>query len=122
MLTAGAAPSASWPLSPLASSLRSRRPAAAAPSDRSAYGRNARPASESRIPRPERMNRREPSSCSSPFNRAVSVGCVTKSASAARLTLRRCATSMNACSCSSLIDVFYSSNRNNLFEFITEVA
>src|SRR5438094_8428361 len=54
---------------------------------------NARPASVSRIPFRVRTNRRWPSSRSSEWSLAVSVGWVTKSASAARLTLPRRATS-----------------------------
>src|SRR5438132_4577277 len=53
----------------------------------------ARPASVSRIPFRVRTNRRWPSSRSSEWSLAVSVGWVTKSASAARLTLPSRATS-----------------------------
>src|SRR6266849_5112842 len=74
-------------------------PSSAVASVRSAYGRKARPASESFIPRPVRTKSSTPRPPSSDLRRAVIAGWVRKSASAARLTFPRRATSTKLSRC-----------------------
>ena len=75
------------------------RPSCNAFSERRANGRNVVPISVSRTPRPFRSNSASPRSRSSDWMRAVTDGCVRKSASAALLKLRCCATCTNASIC-----------------------
>src|SRR5439155_499384 len=101
---------------PRSSSVRTWRPSATACSARSAYGRNARPASVSRTPPRRRTSSGAPTVFSSAFSRAVNAGCVTNSASAARVTEPSRAASTNACSWGCIEEV-YANDRQERLDF-----
>src|SRR5436305_4443008 len=82
-----------WPADAVITCSSASRPSTRARIARSAYGSQAWPASVRRIPWGVRRKSFTRSSCSSAWSRAVSVGWVMNSASAARLTLPRRATS-----------------------------